>query len=154
MPLHKAPTQKGLFFSRHVLLVEGPSETALIGKLRDDQKLKTPDGVYVLDCLGKYNIHRFMGLLSALGIDHSVLHDDDDSKGEHRELNQLVVDSTNAKHTKAIRTIPKDLETMLGIPTAGSPHRKPQHVLFQYSTGQMDAGKLQSFCKLVESCFI
>ena len=61
--------RSGLFFANHALLVEGPTEVALINKLIDDGKIKGADcGLHVLDCLGKYNIHRFMNLLSHLGI--------------------------------------------------------------------------------------
>jgi predicted ATP-dependent endonuclease of OLD family len=43
------PDRAGLLFAQHVLLVEGPSETALINRLLDDGKLSLPQGVYVLD---------------------------------------------------------------------------------------------------------
>jgi predicted ATP-dependent endonuclease of OLD family len=142
-----------LFFAEQVLLVEGPSETALINKLLDDGKLCLPQGVYVLDCLGKYNIHRFMSLLSALGVSHSVFHDDDDDQNEHQELNQLIADSKNADLTIKIQTIAKNLETALGITPAGSPHRKPQHILYWYATDQINESKLNDFCGLVQSCF-
>jgi putative ATP-dependent endonuclease of the OLD family len=72
------PDRCGLFFANHVLLVEGQAEQALIRKLVGDGKIDGAEcGLYVLDCLGKYNIHRFMNLLAALGIPHSVLYDDD-----------------------------------------------------------------------------
>ena len=127
----------GMFFAGRVLLVEGPSETALINKLLDDGKLKLPDGIYVLDCLGKYNIHRFMNLLGNLGISHSVLHDDDENKNEHHELNQLIADSKQDGSTVAIKQLPKDLESVLGVSPPGSSHRKPQHLLYCYATGPL-----------------
>lgn len=147
------PDRAGMFFARQVLLVEGPSETALINKLLDDEKLNLPEGTYALDCLGKYNIHRFISLLSSLGVSHSVLHDDDGNKNEHQELNQLVADSRHKDFTIEIRQIVNNLESALGVPPAGSPHRKPQHILYRYATGQIDEGKLKLFCELVQSCF-
>jgi predicted ATP-dependent endonuclease of OLD family len=145
--------RSGIFFANHALLVEGPTEVALISKLIDDGKIKGSDcGLQVLDCLGKYNIHRFMNLLAHLGISHSVIHDDDNNKEEHADLNQLI---QNAKHpmlTHAIHAIAKDLETFLDIPSPGSDHRKPQHVLLLYSEGRIDAGKLAAFCSVVEGC--
>lgn len=147
------PDRAGMFFARRVLLVEGPSETALINKLLDDGKLKLPDGIYILDCLGKYNIHRFMNLLGSLGISHSVLHDDDENKNEHQELNQLIADSKQDGSTVAIKQLPKDLESVLGVSPPGSPRRKPQHLLYCYATGQIDEAKLNHFCAQVESCF-
>lgn len=147
------PDRAGMFFAENVLLVEGPSETALINRLLDDGKLSLPQGAYILDCLGKYNIHRFMNLLSALGVLHAVLHDDDDNKEEHQELNQLISDSKHADFTRSVVTLPKDLETVLGVTSPGSSRRKPQHLLYCYSCGQIDIGKLTDFCSKVQDCF-
>lgn len=145
--------RSGIFFANHALLVEGPTEVALINKLIDDGKIKGADcGLQVLDCLGKYNIHRFMNLLGHLGIPHSVIHDDDSSKDEHADLNQLIQTAKHSVLTHAIHAIPGDLETFLGIPSPGSDHRKPQHVLFLYSEAKIDAEKLTSFCSVVEGC--
>lgn len=147
------PDRAGMLFAQHVLLVEGPSETALINRLLDDGKLALPQGTYVLDCLGKYNLHRFMNLLSSLGVAHAVLHDDDNNANEHQELNQLVADSKSADFTRSVITIPKDLEDYLGVAPPGSSHRKPQHLLYCYATNQIDSAKLTGFCELVRSCF-
>lgn len=148
------PDRAGMFFAEKVLLVEGPSETALINRLLDDGKLSLPLGAYILDCIGKYNIHRFMNLLSALGVLHAVLHDDDDNMDEHQELNQLISDSKHADFTKSIITLPKDLETVLGVASPGSNHRKPQHLLYCYSSGQIDDCRLTDFCSKVQDCFM
>lgn len=147
------PDRAGMLFAQQVLLVEGPSETALITRLLDDGRIVLPQGTYVLDCLGKYNIHRFMNLLSNLGVRHSVLHDDDDNEDEHQELNQLVADSKNEDFTHSVTTIPKDLEKYLGVTPPGASHRKPQHLLYFYATNQIDDAKLKGFCELVQSCF-
>lgn len=147
------PDRAGMLFAQKVLLVEGPSETALINRLLDDGRLALPQGTYVLDCLGKYNVHRFMSLLSGLGVVHAVLHDDDNNANEHQELNQLIADSKHTDFTHAVVTIPKDLEAALGVAPAGSKHRKPQHVLYCYATNQIDEARLEGFCNLVQSCF-
>lgn len=147
------PDRAGMLFAQYVLLVEGPSETALINRLLDDGKLALPQGTYVLDCLGKYNIHRFMNLLSGLGVFHAVLHDDDNNANEHQELNQLIANSKNADFTQAVVTIPKDLEDFLGVTPPGSSHRKPQHLLYRYATNQINEVKLTGFCEMVQSCF-
>jgi putative ATP-dependent endonuclease of the OLD family len=147
------PDRSSLFFAGHVLLVEGSTEVALINRLVGDGKIPGADcGLYVLDCIGKYNIHRFMNLLGHLGVPHSVIHDDDNGKDEHAEVNQLIDDSKQATLTLCVKQIPGELETMLGVPAAGSDHRKPQHVLYHYATGQIDAVKLQDFCSLVAAC--
>ncbi len=148
------PDRAGVFFAQNVLLVEGPSETALINRLLDDAKLAIPQGTYVLDCLGKYNIHRFMSLLSALGVSHAVLHDGDENKAEHQELQQLISDTKHNVFTKSIVTLQKDLESFLNVTSLGPPHRKPQHLLYCYATNQIADDKLKMFCDLVQSCFV
>lgn len=147
------PDRASMFFAQNVLLVEGPSETSLINKLRDDSKLTLPNGSYILDCIGKYNIHRFMNLLGSLGVTHSVLHDDDENKNEHHELNKLIADSKQVGLTIEIKQIAKNLESFLGVTPPGSPHRKPQHILYCYTTNKIDSKKISDFCRLVESCF-
>jgi predicted ATP-dependent endonuclease of OLD family len=146
------PDRCGMFFANHVLVVEGPSEQAFINKLLGDGKITRPvDGLYVLDSIGKYNIHRFMNLLTHLGIPHAVLHDDDNGRDEHANVNQLIQDSKSA-YTSAVSTIAVDLETFLGVPKPKSDHRKPQHLLYLHETGQIAADKLQAFCAVVGGC--
>ncbi len=145
--------RSGVFFAKHALLVEGPTEVALINRLIDDGRIRGSDcGLHVMDCLGKYNIHRFMNLLGHLGISHSVIFDDDQNRAEHAELNSLIQDSKHPIHTCSLQAISSDLETFLGIPKAGAPHRKPQHVLFLYSEGKISSERLGEFCRLVEGC--
>jgi len=147
------PDRSSAFFANHVLLVEGPTETVLINKLINDGRIQNAEpGLYVLDCMGKYNIHRFMNLLRHLGIPHSVLHDDDYDKDEHAEINKLIEDSKHPQLTLAVKRVPGKLEEMLGLPPGGPHYRKPQHVLYLYETGQIDEAKLHSFCELVEQC--
>lgn len=147
------PDRCGLFFANHVLLVEGQAEQALIRKLVGDGKINGAEcGLYVLDCLGKYNIHRFINLLVALGISHSVLYDDDLDRQEHKELNELILASRHGSLTLNVQTISGNIEKLLKIPPASSPHRKPQHILFLFETGKIDAGNLRQFCQLVEAC--
>lgn len=146
------PDRASLFFANVVLLVEGPSETAIIHRLQDDGKLKLPNGTFVLDCLGKFNIHRFMNLLGILSIPHSVLYDDDNNVNEHADFNQLIIDSKNIC-TIEVKPISGKLETFLSIPSPGGNHRKPQHILYCYETGGILQKNIQDFCTLVESCF-
>ena len=147
------PDRSSMFFANHVLLVEGPTEVAFINRLVGARKIQNADcGLHVVDCLGKYNIHRFMNLLGHLGIPHSVIHDDDDNKDLHVEFNQLIQDSRHPTLTLEIQSIPGDLEKMLGVPPPKSDHRKPQHLLYLYETGQIDNANVDAFCQLVESC--
>lgn len=145
------PDRASMFFANTVLLVEGPSETAIIHRLQDDDKLKLPNGTYVLDCLGKYNIHRFMNLLGILGIPHSVIYDDDNNVNEHTELNQLILNSKN-RYTIEVKPITNKLESFLSVPDPGF-HRKPQHILFCYEAGIIKPEKITEFCCLTGACF-
>ncbi|HOX38632.1 MAG TPA: AAA family ATPase [Candidatus Brocadiia bacterium] len=146
------PDRCGMFFANHVLIVEGPSEQAFINKLLGDGKITRPsDGLYVLDTIGKFNIHRFMNLLATLGIRHSVIHDDDNNSNEHADVNQLIQDS-KSQFTVAVSAVPSDVEAFLGVPKPKSDHRKPQHLLYLHETGQIAPEKLRAFCELVEKC--
>jgi len=146
------PDRCGMFFANHVLIVEGPSEQAFINKLLGDGAIKRPaDGLYVLDSIGKFNMHRFMNLLTRLGIPHAVMYDDDNNKDEHADVNQLIQDSKTAS-TLAIVPVTGDLETLLNVPKPKSGHRKPQHLLYLYETGQINAENLKAFCAAVDGC--
>ena len=146
------PNRANLFFANHVLLVEGQTEVALVNRLVDDGKIKEIEGgFYVVDCIGKYNVHRFMRLLSALGISHSVIYDDDKNKDRHRDVNQLIHDSVDSTFTYCVKPVLGSTEGMLGIQETRK-DRKPQNVLYHYEAGQISNSKLADFCALVESC--
>lgn len=145
------PERSGLFFAKHVLLVEGPSERALISRLIGESKLVCAEGdVTVIDTIGKYNTHRFMALLNAFEIPYSVLVDDDKNEGEHAELNELIRSSASKDYTRSITFIPGELEDILGIPKT-FPHRKPQHVLMRYEKGEITSENLKKFCDLINA---
>lgn len=147
------PDRCSMFFANHVLIVEGPTEQAFINKLIADGKITRPaDGLYVLDALGKYNIHRFMNLLTHLSIPHAVLHDDDNESNEHSDINALITSSAHAQLTLAIEKVSPDTEAFLDIAKPGSDHRKPQHLLYLYETGNVPEDKLTLFIKLILKC--
>ena len=98
------PDRANLFFANHVLLVEGPTEVALVNRLVDDGKIRNVEGgFYVVDCIGKYNIHRFIKLLGAMGISHSVIYDDDKSNKAHKDINQLIHNSVDSTFTSSVK---------------------------------------------------
>jgi putative ATP-dependent endonuclease of OLD family len=139
-------TRTTAFFCQRVILVEGPSETALYSYLTTRGLLDPPmRGLAVIDCMGKYNIHRFVALLGAFGIDHSVLYDGDSGNCYDTEVTAAI---TGAKSlfTKRITRFANDLESELGItplPRIES-NRKPQYILYHLETGQIDASKLEA----------
>jgi hypothetical protein len=106
-------------------------------------------GVFVLDCLGKFNIHRFMNLLGLLKIRHSVLFDADNERPPHPEIKTMIENATN-EFTQVIDTFPNDLEEFLGIDKCRSPHRKPQHVMLNVRKQSVSKEKFQSLVEKVE----
>lgn len=69
-------------------------------------------------------------------------------------MNNLVIaDSKNAEFTHTVVAVPQDIETLLGITSPGSSHRKPQHLLYSYATNRVDMAAIEYFCNLVQSCF-
>lgn len=146
------PGRAGAFFADHVLLVEGPTEVALINRLISDGRIRTNSrGLFVMDCMGKPNIPRFMHLFSHMGVQHSVLFDDDHDKNEHLELNRLI-ENAAGEFTLRVQRVRGNLEELLGLSPAGSKSRKPQHCLYEYERGRIDDEKLDKFCRLVELC--
>ncbi len=146
------PDRSNLFFANHVLLVEGPTEVAIINRLIDDGKIASEEvGLCVVDCFGKYNVHRFMKLLTAMGISHSVIYDDDDNKTIHKDINKLITDSVDSHFTMCVRPLSGNLEKVLDLELPRQSHRKPQHALFQYESGRIAMNKIDHFCRLVES---
>ncbi|MEQ1499811.1 MAG: AAA family ATPase [Parcubacteria group bacterium] len=148
------PERSGLFFANHVLLVEGPTERVLISRLIGDGKLNCVEGdVTIVDTMGKYNTHRFMNLLSAFGIGHSVLVDSDKNADEHKDLNELIR-NTKSDLTRSIVFIDGELEDALGVtklPKAQS-HRKPQHIMMLYEKDGIDKTKIVSFSEIINEC--
>ena len=93
-------------------------------------------GLAVIDCMGKYNIHRFVAILSAFGIDHSVLYDGDNGGAHDTEVTQAINDAKSA-FTKRITRFANDLETELGITPLprNESSRKPQYALYSLESG-------------------
>ena len=84
----------GAFFANKVLLVEGPTETALFNYMIDNGFIPSPqEGIYVIDTIGKFNTHRFMNLFGALGIPHYILIDGD--KGKYEIVDETIRSSSN-----------------------------------------------------------
>jgi hypothetical protein len=147
------PDRCGMFFATHVLLVEGPTELGLINVLIADGKIsKANCGLHIVECIGKFNIHRFMNLLSALEVPHSVIHDADPGKEEQAAINALIQDSAHHRWTYRIEVLPNDVESLLGVPACKIDHRKPQHVIYHYDQNKIDPMKLNAFCLMIDDC--
>ena len=142
------PFRCGLFFAGRVLLVEGPTEVVFINYLIARGVIKLPKGgLFILDCFGKYNIHRFMNLLDGLKIKHSIMYDAD--KGEKNKKLANFIRQNQNEHTLKIDVMDPDIEGFLGICKADKPHQKPQHLMFQYHQEAIASDKLDKFIEIV-----
>lgn len=140
------PNRTVAFFSERVILVEGPSETALYSYLTSRGLLARPfPGLVVVDCLGKYNMHRFMALLSAFGVDHSVMYDGDLGKAKDQQVT-AAIKHAKSTFTKEIIRLEQDIESLLGIQPLprDQNQRKPQHLLYHLEAELVDKRRLDS----------
>lgn len=140
-----------LFFADKVLLVEGATERGLFNYLlANDWHDLSAQRICLVDVLGKYNFHRYMGLMEAYGIPHGVMLDDDNDKNHQSAVNDLVENSTNAHTLAAPVKFAGCLETFLGLPVP-TRDKKPIEILKAMTSGQIAADKLQAlraeFCK-------
>jgi putative ATP-dependent endonuclease of the OLD family len=144
------PERCGMFFAGQVLLVEGTTERVILNYLFNTGQIDTPPGgIFVLDCIGKYNIHRFMNLLGPLKVTHSVLCDCDNGQGDHPIVMELIEGSKN-DFTYKIVSFEIDFEDFLGIKKGMSPHRKPQHAMLKLKDGSIPPEKMDSLKKVVQ----
>lgn len=131
------------FFTKHVLICEGATEKVifdyLIANSWEDLQKKQ---IYVLDSMGKFNIHRYMNLFSELGINHSVLYDGDGEKMGQEEVNKYINDNKN-DFTYAIDFFDVDMESFLGYEAPKSNHIKPLTALSKLANGEIPQEKIK-----------
>lgn len=149
------PLRCAAFFANRVILVEGPTETALHAYLASHNHI-TPliRGVLVIDTMGKFNIHRFVGLFSAFGIDHAVLYDGDNGDKHDAEAT-AAINAAKSSYTREVVQLESDIESELGIEATKNKWQKPQYLLYHLTAGLVDEEKLnqagQLFARLSES---
>lgn len=141
------------FFAEIVLICEGASEKTFIdyliknnwGELREKK-------IYILDALGKFNIHRYMNLFKELGIYHSVLADRDENNNVHQFINNFINSQRNG-YTKEIDFFDKDIETFLEIPypTENRKDKKPLNIMWHFFKGNISNEKLNRLKEKVEN---
>ncbi len=141
------------FFADIVLICEGATEKALLDYLMknkwDDLQEKR---VYVLDALGKFNIHRYMNLFKELGVKHSVLADGDENQGVQELINQFIGLQRN-KYTQSLDFFDNNIEAFLGInaPRRDRPDKKPLNVIWHYTTGKISDDKISALKNKVQN---
>ena len=139
----------GMFFAKQILMVEGPTERVLLNHLFHKGVIEMPrGGVFVLDCFGKFNIHRFMNILGPLNVNHSILLDGDNGKPPHDKILELIEDSRNSL-TRNIEVFPDNVETFLGIEKCNKSHRKPQHMMLKLEEGTIKSERIDALIEIV-----
>ena len=103
------------FFTDKVIICEGKSDKLFIEHIIEKNDLDE-HGIYAIDSLGKYNLHRFMKLFEQFGIKHLVMYDSDEHKRDKVSfaLNEFIEGMKNSTTVSTI-VIPKDLEAQLKI---------------------------------------
>jgi len=145
------------FFANFVLICEGASEKILIDYLIRNKEIATPNKeIYILNALGKENIHRYMNLFKELGIKHSVLFDGDENKNNsiyHTKVNEFITKNKN-ELTLKIDSFKNNLEDFLAIPEESRPDKKPLSVMWYYQNKKIDDNKVKKFKKKISGILI
>lgn len=149
--------RSSLFFVDLVLLVEGPTESALFSRMIDDGRLELPKTTCeILHSDGKYNAIRFMRLLAKLGMPHIVVHDADPNGGRCQEqLNELIQrEAQNSEFTYDVILLDPDLEDYLEWPKPQRRHQglKPGVALLNYEERGATTPKLDELCARIVQC--
>lgn len=142
--------RSSLFFYDVVLLVEGPTESALFSRLIDDGKLPL-SSCGILHSDGKYNTVRFMRLLNALGLPFVVIHDRD-CGAQHEALNRLIEqEAASAQFALGTIILDPDLENYLGWmqPDRQRASLKPSLALWNYEQGGEHSPQLGELCRRI-----
>ncbi len=131
-----------LFFAQKVIICEGASEKIFIDYMIDREWREFREkNIYLLDVQGKYNIHRYMTLLTALGIEYSVLIDSDGHQGIHKIIRNFI-ENRKTYFTKKIYDFDKDFEDFLGIEKVKRKDKKPLNVIMKYQSGKISSKKI------------
>jgi len=140
------------FFADTVLICEGATEKIFIDYLiKNEWKDIREKRIYILDSMGKYNIHRYMNLFKELGIYHSVLADKDENRDIQEFINQFIEDQKN-EFTGSIGFFDKDIETFLDInsPPNTRKDKKPLNLMWHYFKEKISADKINALKGKVE----
>jgi len=133
------------FFANLVLICEGASEKVLIDYLIKNKELESSEKeVYILNALGKENIHRYMNLFKELGIKHSILFDGDKNKQDQQKINKFLLDNKN-EYTGKIDYFDDNLEIFLGIPEEKENYKKPLNVMWHYQNDKIKDRNISEF---------
>lgn len=143
--------RSSLFFAKYVILCEGASEKALLDYLLNTKWLDIKKRqIYILDSLGKFNLHRYMNFLTGLGIKHSVLYDGDGNKEYQKVVNDYI-DSIKSQFAIKIDSFEDDLEGFLGVEKPVRNDQKPVNLLIQLKDKKIADDKIQLLKSKIEA---
>ncbi|CAN2046288.1 putative ATP-dependent endonuclease of the OLD family [Candidatus Magnetomoraceae bacterium gMMP-1] len=140
-----------MFFAKKVIICEGASEKVFIDYLLDEYwpELRAKH-IYLLDTLGKFNIHRYITLMTALGIQHSVMLDSDEDAGIHGIINSFI-EQKRTEFTKTIYAFENDFESFLGIEKPKRKDLKPLNIIVKHQKGEISDDKLAELRGIIET---
>ncbi len=139
------------FFAENIIICEGASEKVFLEYLLKNKWLKLSDKqIYVLDSMGKYNIHRYMNLFKELGIFHSILADKDKNDEIQDIINEFIVNNRNP-FTKGINFFDNDIETFLGIkpPPKNRRDKKPLNIMWNFFKNNISDDKIKNLKQII-----
>ena len=130
------------FFAKHVIICEGATEKVAFDFLMNNSLSEYIERhIYILDAMGKFNLHRYMNLFGKLGITHSVLYDRDDDEDIQKIVNDFIMSKKN-DYTKKICTFDSDFEKFLEIEKVSRKDLKPLNVLKKLKDSEISTEKI------------
>ena len=143
--------RSSLFFAKHVIICEGPSEKVLFEYLFNELWTDLRDKqIYILDALGKFNIHRYISFLSKLGIEHSIFADKDNDDNIHAIINDYITSKRTA-FTKNIHFFENDIEDFLEIAKPSRKDLKPINIIKKQMSGEITTAKITALKNIILS---
>lgn len=143
--------RSSLFFAKHVIICEGATEKVFLDYLVNQLWSEFKDShIYLLDSMGKFNVHRYMNLCGALGISHSVLIDSDNDADIHGIINTFIENNKN-QHTTNTYAFDDDIEGFLGIAKPTRKDQKPLNIISKYHEGAIACSKLDELKVIVNT---
>lgn len=144
-----------LFFSETVILVEGATEKVLLNyQLARDWATLREHKICVVDVNGKYNVHRYMKLLEAFGINHIVICDGDSNEKLHKYLNPFIVSCHNQFTLSTPYFFAKDLEDFLGYEAPKRQDIKPITIMQKLEKQEICDLKLKELSEILKGLLI
>ncbi|EES48539.1 AAA family ATPase [Clostridium botulinum] len=134
--------RSSMFFAQVVLICEGATEKVFIDYLLDEKWSDLRNkGIYVLDAMGKFNIHRYMNIFEKLGIKHSIIIDSDENKGVQGVFNAYLEENKN-EFTNKIFKFRKDIEDFLAIEKPCRKDLKPLNIMYKYKNNEISSDRI------------